>query len=181
MISISENEIEKVKMLLHGIPNGAEKVFSGALNRALSAYRTESVKQIGQTYNISAANIKSNSRIKINKASLRDPEGSVAFAGTVIPLIKFNPRRTKPVSVSVLKRSGGKKLERAFFANLKYGLGIFERMTRKRDSSKQLFGPSTAHMAENIDVHYNAENKAMSVLENRIEHEISRLLNGYGI
>ena len=181
MIDINENAIEKVSALLHGIPNGAEKAISGALNRSLLAYRTASVKQIRQTYHISASDLKTSGQIKMNKASMRSPEGSVAFAGSMIPLVKFNARRTKPVTVAVLKQSSAKRLEHAYFANLGLGTGIFERITRQRDSSKQLLGPSAAHMADNTDVVYTAENRAMEVFENRLEHEINRLLEGYGV
>ena len=111
--------------------------------------------------------------------------GGIEFAGTVIPLIKFRvspsePKR-KTVSASVLKAEAGKRLAEAYVADLGvYGVGVFERMTRKRESSMQLFGPSIAHMAENTNVLEKMEIVAQEKLNERIDHEIMRILNGYG-
>ena len=56
--------------------------------------------------------------------------------------------------------------------------GIYE---RKNDSSypiKQLYGPSVPRMAENAVVLKTVEDRVNEVINNRMEHEIDRILNG---
>lgn len=183
MIEITNEQIERVHAVLGGIQGGAEKVFYNAINRALSTVRSESGNAIREVYNIKKRDISGNQRIK--RASSSDLAGEIEFAGTVIPLIKFKVSPSEPkhktVSVSVLKEESDKRLAEAYVADLGvYGVGVFERMTRKRESSAQLFGPSVAHMAENVNVLDKMESVAQEKLNERIDHEMTRILNGYG-
>lgn len=185
MIEITENQINRVHAILGGIPNGVNKAVYSTINRALITLRSTSGKLIRGTYNIKASDIKTNQNMRMKRATLQDVEGTVLFAGTVIPLIKFgvNPKEParKKVSISVLRAQGGKRLQSAYVANLgRYGVGVFERLTSKRESSQQLYGPSVAHMMENEDVLNKAEAAAQETINKRIEHEITRILNGYG-
>lgn len=185
MIEITAEQTERVNAILVGLKNAPNKVFYNVINRALSTVRTQSGKLIAATYQIKQKEIKSNANIQVSKATANDLTGQVVFAGTVIPLMKFkvtpkNPQK-KTVSVSVLRESGGKRLESAYVADLgRYGVGVFERLTSKRASSQQLYGPSVAHMAENAQVLKQTEQKAQETIDKRVEHEISRILNGYG-
>ena len=59
-------------------------------------------------------------------------------------------------------------------------MGVFERLTRRRDSLQQLYGPSTAHMMGNENVLDKVEQAAQETIDKRVEQEITRILNGYG-
>ncbi len=183
MIEITNEQIERVNAILSGIRNGSGRVFANAINRALSTVQSKSGDTIREVYNIKKSDITGRQIVK--RASSSDLAGGIEFAGTVIPLIKFRvspsePKR-KTVSASVLKAEAGKRLAEAYVADLGvYGVGVFERMTRKRESSMQLFGPSIAHMAENTNVLEKMEIVAQEKLNERIDHEIMRILNGYG-
>ena len=109
------------------------------------------------------------------------------FSGYVIPLIKFQTNPAKPVSgkkrkytkVSVFKDSS-ELMKHAYVANLgKYGVGVFERLTRERNTSQQLYGPSAAHMGGSPEVAFEVESAAQQTFDERLEHEIDRILNGY--
>ena len=67
----------------------------------------------------------------------------------------------------------------AFTAQMPNGhIGIYE---RKNDSSypiKQLYGPSVPRMAENAVVLKTVEDRVNEVINNRMEHELDRILNG---
>ncbi|MBU5438294.1 phage tail protein [Tissierella sp. MSJ-40] len=184
MIEITNEQIERVNLILGGIKNAPNKAFYNTINRALMTVRSKSGKMIRETYRIKQSDITSNQNMKLKRASMRNLEGQIEFAGSVIPLIKFKvtpsePKR-KTVSVSVLRTEGGKRLQSAYVANLgRYGAGVFERMTSKRETSQQLFGPSTAHMMGNAGVIQKVEAAAQETIDKRIEHEISRILNGY--
>lgn len=184
MIEITNEQIERVNSILGGIKNAPNKAFYNTINRALSTVRSKSGKMIRETYQIKQKDISSNQNMKMKRASTSNLEGQIEFAGTMIPLIKFKVSPTEPrkksVSVSVLKSEGGKRLQSAYVANLgRYGVGVFERMTSKRETSQQLFGPSTAHMMENTNVLQKVETAAQETINKRVEHEISRILNGY--
>ena len=87
----------------------------------------------------------------------------------------------KNVKASVLKKNSGTHLKRAFVEQMKYGKNIFERVAKSRHIVEALYGPSVAHMASKEDIVNKAEQKAKKVLNERIEHELDRILNGYGI
>lgn len=185
MIEITNEQIERVNLLLGGIKNVPNKVLFNVINRGLTTVRSQSGKQIREMYNIKQSDISGYQNMKMKRATGNDLAGEIVFAGTVIPLMKFKVTPTQPkqktVSVSVLKSEGAKRLESAYVANLGlYGIGVFERMTKKRDSSQQLFGPSTAHMMENENVLEKVEAAAQETINKRIEQEITRILNGYG-
>ena len=58
-------------------------------------------------------------------------------------------------------------------------IGIFERDTSKRFPITEIMGSSTAQMAHNAVVLEAVEKKTQEVVEKRIEHEITRILNAY--
>lgn len=181
MIEVELEKLERVTNILNGVKNGANRALYNAIGRALSTVKTTANKAVRSTYNINVGNINKYAKITTKKVSSSNPVGSVSYAGHVIPLINFDVSNSKPVSVSVLREAGAKMLKDAYVTNLgKYGVGVFERETSFRESSKQLFGPSAAQMVENSAVITDVETKAGKVLNDRIEHEISRLLNGYG-
>lgn len=184
MIEVTNEQIERVNSILGGIKNAPNKAFYNTINRALTTVRSKSGKMIRETYQIKQSDITSNQNMKMKRASVSDLEGQILFAGSVIPLIRFKVSPSEPkhktVSVSVLRAEGGKRLQSAYVANLgRYGVGVFERLTSKRETSQQLYGPSTAHMMGNEDVLLKVEAAAQETINKRIEQEISRILNGY--
>ena len=57
---------------------------------------------------------------------------------------------------------------------------MFERDGADRLPITEFMGPSAAQMAANSVVVEQVEEKAQAVINKRIEHEIARILNGYG-
>lgn len=137
--------------------------------------------------------------------------GYVSFSGFAIPLYRFNvspktptPRESESVSAGVLK-GAQTKFSHAFVAKMKSGhYGIFERLpgeymkdrANKSGKSKhaerigaetqqgrydQFYGPSTAKMVENAEVITEIEQATQETINKRVEQEVSRILNGYGI
>ena len=185
MIEISAEQIERVNAVLSGLHNAPNKVFYNVINRALTTVRSQSGKLVAATYQIKQSEIKRNSNMRLKRATAGDLAGQIEFAGTVIPLMKFkvSPKepRQKTVSVSVLRQSGAKRLQSEYVAHfVRYAVGELERLTSRRATSQQLFGPSVAHMVENENVLERVEDSAQGTVDKRLEHEISRILNGYG-
>ncbi len=183
MIEITSEQVDRIHLLLGGIKNAPQKAIYNVLNRAASTVKTTSSKEVRKTYKIKHSDLANNQNVKTTKAGPSRLEASISFAGNLIPLMKFNvnpkqPQRRK-VSASVLNSGGKKQLIHAYVANLKYGVGVFQRETSERESSKQLYGPSSAQMIENDNVLDNVQAAAMDTIDKRIEHEISRILNGF--
>lgn len=185
MIEITERQINRIDAILSGIKNARYRVFSNAINRGLIAGKTEGTKLIHQTYNVKAQTVSKYGKVRLDKAGGNNSVGQIEFAGAVIPLMEFkvSPRegnKRKTVTAAVLRSGTGAQIARAYVTDLKKGMGVFERLTRKRESSQTLYGPSVAHMAENINVLPKMEEKVQKMVNERIEHEITRLLSGYG-
>lgn len=186
MVGITDEQISRVESILKGIQNGPEKVFYNVINRALSTVRTVSGKEIREIYAISQKDLRSESTIKLHKASKSDLSGEITFAGCSIPLYRFNvtpklPTQGITVRAAVLKSSAQTEFESAFIGLMKSGhTGIFERTTAKRFPIREFYGPSVAHMAGNSIALTKMEQAAQETIDKRIDVEINRILNGYG-
>jgi len=184
MIEIDDKQLERVKTVLASVPKGANRAVSSAVNRAASAARTEAVKQVRAQYIIKAQDVRS--PMSIEKASMSGLMATLRASGRVIPLSKFrispaSPPQTRPLRAQVRKGSAGGTLRHAFVARMPSGhIGAYMRKTSKRLPIKELFGPSVPHMIGNKEVMGKIEERAVEVLDERLEHEITRLLKGYG-
>lgn len=183
MIEITSETIERVETLLEGIPKGAERAFSNAINRGLSRTKTGATKRVKEVYTVKPAALTAGTNVKISKASTSNLAGFVSFSGVKIPIYKFQvtpkePGTGKRVKAAV-KRGGGTTFEDAFIANMS-NKGIFERLTSKRFPVEQLMGLSAAQMVGNEEIISGLEEEAQELVNERLKHEIDRLLNGYG-
>ena len=183
-IEVSQETTNRLHAILSGLGKADEKVLKPAMQRGLIAWRTAFNKQIKSVYYVSPAVISRYSHIGYKKVEMRSDGliGSIEYAGTVIPLIKYNVAPQKatfgktPVKAAVKREV---ELAKSFTAQMPNGhIGIYE---RKSDSSypiKQLYGPSVPRMAENAVVLKTVEDRVNEVINNRMEHEINRILNG---
>jgi Prophage minor tail protein Z (GPZ). len=185
MIEVSTETIQRVEMLLAGVPNGTERALANAINRGSSRLKTGASKKVREVYAIQSSAINGSTNTKIQKASTRNLAGFISFAGYKIPLYKFKVTPKAPNSkrkvVAAVKKGGGTTFEEAFVAELKSGhVGIFERKTSKRFPIEEKMGLAMAQMVRNKDIVSSLEKEAQETVNQRIEHEIDRLLNGYG-
>lgn len=203
-VEVSEETTNRLHAILAGIENAEQKVLKPALARGLSAGKTAFSKQIRGTYHVSPSILSSYSKVgyKNVSASGNGIIGSIEYSGGVIPLYKFNVAPKKPtfgkkaVKASVMRSGGQVVFDNAFTAQMKSGhIGIFERKgswrrntrptktggnTENNEKIKELFGPSVPRMAENAVVIQTVEDRVNEVINQRIDHEIERLLNGNG-
>ena len=103
--------------------------------------------------------------------------------GNVIPLMRFNNGvNGSGQIVTQVKRSGSAEtLNRAFSAQMGGHKGIYERVGVKRFPVEELYGPATPQMMySNEEVTDEIERKVADTYEKRIDHEILRILNGWG-
>lgn len=198
MIEISNEAIERVTAVLQGIPKGAERAFSNALNRGLSKVKTGAFKRVKTVYAVQNSALQSATTIRVKKTGAGDLAGYVNFSGVKIPLYKFNVSPKAPGKNMVkagVKKGSMTTFENAFIGSMSSGhMGIFERTgeqgiaerlqryvpSQHTESVKEIMGLSMAQMVGNREVITELEKDAQEMVNKRIEHEIDRLLNGYG-
>lgn len=185
MIEIDSETIERTQTLLAGIPKGAERAFSSAINRGLSHTKTQAFKQVKTVYAVKQSALNETTTTKIQKASTGNLAGYVSFSGVKIPLYKFQvtpkePRKGQKVRAAVMK-GGGATFDSAFIAKMRSGhIGIFERITSRRLPIEEKMGLSAAQMVKNEVIMDQLEKEAQEKVDERLKHEIDRILNGYG-
>ena len=140
MITITAEQIERVNLILSGVPGGIEKALSSTIRRANNTVRSETLKGITTVYAITRQNVRAETTIKVRtQSSDGGIVGTVLFAGHKIPLYRFNVSPTIPiqratVSAAVLAGNGRTPFQDAFIARMQSGhTGMFE-----RDGSKRL-------------------------------------------
>ena len=72
-------------------------------------------------------------------------------------------------------------MDQAFTAQMGKHRGVYERIGVERFPVRELYGPATPQMMySNEDVLDEIEEKMAETYEKRIDHEILRVLNGWG-
>ena len=98
MIQITADQIERVNLILSGVPKGAEKAMASVIRRANNTVRTEALKGITSVYAITRQNVRADTTIKVRTQKADGGVvGMVSFAGYKIPLYRFNVSPTLPV------------------------------------------------------------------------------------
>lgn len=200
MIEITSDAIERVGTLLADVPKGAERVFANAMNRGLGRVKTQATKRVKEVYTVQSKALQEATKIRVNKASTGNLTGYVSFSGVKIPLYKFKVTPTKPgtgkqVRAAVEKGGGGTPFEDAFIALMENGhTGVFERTGEQGIKSRlakykqnshtekisEIYGLSAAQMIKNENIIDGLEKEAQELVNERIIHEMNRILNGYG-
>lgn len=201
-VEVSEETTNRLHIILAGIENADEKVLRPALVRGLTAGKAAFNKQIRQTYIVKASVVSDYSKVDYKNISVTGDKviGSIKYSGGVIPLYQFkvapkNPTYgKKAIKASTMRENAQVVFENAFIAQMGNGhVGVFERKgtwrrntrktekgenTKNNEKIKELFGPSVPRMAENAVVLRTVEERVNEVINQRIEHEIERLLGG---
>jgi len=183
MIELNVDQLSRVERTLGHIPDSIPKVVARAINRAADTAKTEAAKTVRRTYYISHKDVLSTMRIY--RATPNDMQAAVVSKGQVVPLAKFrmtpkkpDPRRKKPIVARVMRGSGG-PIKHAFVARMKSGhVGVFWRVGKKRLPLEQRFGPSVPEMLNSPSTIAWVERKANEKLDERLDHEMKRVLEG---
>lgn len=150
-----------------------EKALYFAKNRALNTVKTELAKGVPKRYDTKQKTIRDRTRVNKNT-------GEVSVTGSPIRLFKFRVTPTSPrkqlVTASVKRAS--KSLPNAFVQQMRNGtIGVFERVGKSRYPIRQLYSVSAPQMAGNDEVLEGAMERASIVFDERLSHEIGRLLD----
>jgi hypothetical protein len=179
-----DGHLPRVQKLLAGIPGGVYKAVGSAFARAAAAGKNKAGKMVAEEYAINQSTFKEHTtNINHFRKDGQSLEVVFGFRGHVVPLIRFDTKVTKDGHVKAGVKRGGTKavLDKAFVAQVGGHTGVYERLTSKRYPLKQLFGPSTAQMLNNEDVLDRMDETIRATYDKRLEHEISRILQGIGV
>lgn len=182
---VGEYHLDRVTKLLAGIPGGVYKAVGSAIKRSAQHGLTVGMKIVSEEYAIGQGELKN--RTKHINTVVKDSAGSYevtfGYRGNVIPLIHFDTKidSSGRIATRVLRSNARQLLDHAFTAHVGAHTGVFERETKERTPIKELFGPSAvqafyAH-EETVD---KMDEEISKTYEARIEHEITRVLNGWG-
>ena len=185
-LDISEENFEKARAMLESTPGKQRKAIGHALARAGKSGQTEGKRAVAKEYNISQqaflANTRTVNHFKNANSASGDLSVEFGFRGSSIPLIKFARTKSRGyVKVNVKKSTGQQVLEHAFYANMGLHTGIYERVDVSRLPVKELYGPATPQMMyANESVREAIGKKVADTFNKRMDHEINRILNGWG-
>ena len=182
---VGEVGLDRATKLLAGIPDGVYRAVGSAIKRAAQRGLSVGMKIVSEEYAIGQGELKDRTR-NINTVT-KDSGGvySVTFGyrGNVIPLIRFDTHFSKDgrISTRVLRANSREVLDHAFIAHMGGHTGVYERETKDRLPITELFGPSAVQAffarEETVD---KMNDTILDSYESRIDHEIMRVLNGWG-
>lgn len=185
MIEVQETGYdEAVRIFSQFSRNMQHKVLVSASNRAIMTARSIAWQETSKVYTIKRDDF--NRFTKLTTRQLMS--GSIGFglyaSANLVPLERYKHsggRKGKKLTVEVI-RGYETKMNDMFAANLGrgYGEAILERTTPRRNSSETKYAPSGAHMLYNAEVSDSIGKAAAETFEKRFEHEIDRILRGYG-
>lgn len=183
MIEITIPQMEKLEEKLKDMPEKIPIVTARAINRAAEQARTQASRSARKEYHIRHRDVLKT--IKIKKAYPGHLFAEVRSVGSPIDLTKFKVRPNKPYPVRgrypivSVKRGSRKQISGGFVISMGNGYrNVFTRVGKKRYPIRAHYGPSVPQMLGSKNVSKDVEEKAMQVLEERLDHEINRVLGG---
>lgn len=176
---IGEKKLQRIVSVLSVFGKG-EKFYhavGAAMKRATDSAKTQAGRYAAERYKIKKGEFMSHTKIgyEVGRGGI-----SLSFAGRVIPLIEFGGTKGGPHGdVSAGPKDGGGSIHMAFinFVGGKYG--VWERVGRKAYPLEMKYGPSTGHMMQDEQVSEKLVQHIEDVFDQRIEHEITRILSGW--
>ena len=182
---IGGTSIDRATAMLAGIPHAADKAVGSAIKRAGQTGLTYASRVIRTEYHVKDSDFQKYTKRKrhiITQNGVTTVE--IDFKGWHIPLLSFDVSVGKDGRVKArVKRSSEKTaFDHAFVGNMSSTghEGVFERVSEKRYPIREILGPSTPQMMDyNDDVSQAIGDKVRETFEERLDHEITAILNGW--
>ena len=205
----NDEEMQRLNRRLAGLRSDMlSKAINPALKRAASSLRSHTADVIREKYDISKEALRSEKNVNISYSFDNGVQAYVSFAGHKIPLYRYggtSPQSptvnssawtravidgwksvhpSMPAAAHQLQGTAPTRFENAFVAQMKSGhKGIFERTGAQtsggRDQIRELMGSSIPQMLGNEEVAERLAVLASEKFEERLDHEITRLMNGW--
>lgn len=184
-LKIDKRALDDLHRAFRHIPEKAPKAIAAALNKTLPGIRTDAVREVTQAYWVKVGDARKT--MTIRKASPSRLEATVRSDGEAIPLYKF---RVKPKTITkkrpaggvhaTVKRGDGGRIKHSFIAPVGERNRVMMRNGKARSPIKQLFGPAVPLMLKREDGLRRVEAKGAERFDKNLDHEIDRILKGFG-
>lgn len=176
--------LDRATKLLAGFAGGVERAAESALKRAGTSGRAAAAREVGKQYYLKSSDFKKYT--KSNQHVMRSGNEitvTLNFRGYHVPLIRFKSSLTSGglIRSQVKKSSSGEILRHVFQAEMSSGhVGLFERAGSARLPIVQKFGPSVPQMmGANTELAQEVGKDIEKAFEERMEHEVDAILNGW--
>jgi hypothetical protein len=156
-----------------------------AINRAMTAGKTQAQREIAENYAIRVGTI--NAKVKTSNATVTSLSSKVTWRGSALNLTDFktSPTAPQPARRTVLramveKSSGMQSYHPAFLIRTGNAIKAYRRATSNdgRYPITGVWGPSIPQLLSARSVRDAVEERANAVLHDRLDHEVNRLLIG---
>jgi len=175
-----QEQLDRYSKLLAGIPDGLERAQFNAMKRAGERAKTHAGRFAAARYEISKGGFDRYTQVK--SAAGGTASISITFCGEVIPLKQFTVR-SSAAGVYAKVKNGGNIISRSFFGYASHGKSmggnVFRRVGASRLPIKKLFGPAGPSMLKDEQVQEEMHELITETYEERMEHEVLRLMNGW--
>lgn len=185
MTEVSETGLDEALRIFADFPRGMQQqAIVSAANRAVMTARNIAWQETSKVYTVKRADFARYTKLTTHRLMSESIGFGLRAAANLVPLERYKysgGRKGRKLSVEVI-RGYETEMKDMFVANLGRGHGnaILERTTPKRESSETKFSASGAHMLDNPVVADSIGKSAAETFEKRLEHEIDRILRGYG-
>lgn len=180
-VSVNEaglNSLDYVNTVLFSFPGKAMVAVNRAAKRAGAAGKTEAKRYATRVYNIKPRQFDKNTTttVKVMGGGGGATKVIIRYAGAMLDLLEFSPEITDSDGVTYEAKKGDQVHLRHAFDIQAYGGHVYERVGRPRFPVQRKLGPSTPHMVKDSEVADPLGKKIMEVFNDRLSHEIERIL-----
>ncbi|MCL2636959.1 MAG: hypothetical protein FWD48_01180 [Oscillospiraceae bacterium] len=193
-VDIESNVFDRLQLFAMGMKEGESfrqwNISLGSIiKRASQAARTEAWRGVKEKYNIKQEHFYNYTKIKTYESGIincgNSANADVTFIGKKIPLYYFGTHKgkeksKKPIKSQIIKGGNTFTYKRAFYMFKNYRYGIYERTTPKRLPIREITALAGAQMIGDDEISERVAEKIIKTIDERAEHEITRLLNKWG-
>lgn len=185
-VELDKKALSRALTVLNAFGERGGRAVTRSVNRALTAIKTVAGKAAREQFTIrTVKDIKSSLRVSRAAVSGDVIEGRVESRGLAISgsHFKYKPRTMDPAQNKPGKRrleleslkGTPQTVERGFVWNSR----LYRRVGRKRLPIVTVAGPSAPEMLSNEKVQQRMQARGAQVLEERLQHEVEALSQGY--
>lgn len=176
--------ISRAYDILHGFGDRRyyRKAVGSAMKRAAKHAQTIGYRAATKRYDINSGYLKQFTQY-YNQAHGED-EWRFGFRGLLIPLAYYKIRKDSEnrIQAHVLRGRRYVTLKNAFLSTGASYNRVRERITKARFPTRQFYGPSAVQGLNIVERETGVVSKAVTEeFDKRIEHEILRIMNGWGV
>ena len=187
VISIDASELDRIVQALAEFPKEIKPAMSRAVNRSMSAARTQMAKEVRAEYDVKYGEVLKATKIKKSTPKTLTAIANISGGQTAMYKFKHKPskkppkqRYKQPVKV-VIKKSAGEKIagkngNKAFIQTLNSKDMLLVRKGKSRYPIEKLYSLSAAQMvsdkAATKDTIIRVQARAQTILINTVDQEI---------